>query len=65
MADADTRQKRQSVSSLLVPSMVPGVEPTGTVTQAEKQVVGWVYSGILAQSVTETSSLTSGLYVVD
>lgn len=65
MADADTRQKRQSATSLLVPSMTPGAHPTGTVTAAERQAVAWVYSGILAGEISETSSLTSGFYVVD
>ena len=48
MADMDSRQKRVSIVSLLVPSMIPGVVPTGTVTQAERQAFHWTYSGILA-----------------
>ncbi len=57
MADADTRQKRESAVSLLVPSMIPGVVPTGTVTQAERQASVWIYSGILAGSAVPVPNL--------
>jgi len=43
----DTREKRQSAVSLLVPSMTPGVEPSA-IDQAERQASAWVYSGILS-----------------
>lgn len=43
----DTREKRQSSYSLLVPSLTPGVEPS-SIDQAERQVSVWVYSGIAA-----------------
>ena len=49
MADADTRLKRQSATCILVPSMISGVYPaTSGVSQAERQAVSWMYSGILA-----------------
>lgn len=43
----DTKQDRQSAVSLLVPSMIPGVVPDGSV---ERQAAVWVYSGISATS---------------
>lgn len=53
----DTRYKRGSAISLLVPSMTPLAQPdTAGVSQLERQAVGWIYSGILA-----TSNLISGL----
>ncbi len=43
-----TRQNRQSAVSLLVPSYIPGVVPTGTVDQNERQASIWSYSGVAA-----------------
>lgn len=43
----DTREKRQSAFSLLVPSLTPGVEPS-SIDAAERQAAAWVYAGILA-----------------
>lgn len=43
----DTREKRQSSFSLLVPFLVPGVEPSSLDT-AGRQAATWVYSGILS-----------------
>jgi hypothetical protein len=43
----DTREKRQSAVSLIVPSMTPGVEPSA-IDQAERQASAWVYGGILS-----------------
>lgn len=43
----DTREKRQSAFSLLVPSFTPGVEPS-TLDLAARQAAAWVYSGILS-----------------
>jgi len=43
----DTRLKRQSATSLLVPSMTPGAYPdTAGVVVAERVAVTWCYSGI-------------------
>jgi hypothetical protein len=45
----NTREKRQSAVSFLVPLFVPGVEPDSpTVEEPERQAAGLVYSGILA-----------------
>lgn len=44
----DTRQDRQSAVSLLVPSMIPGVVPDGSV---ERQAAVWSYSGIAALTI--------------
>jgi hypothetical protein len=44
----DTRLKRASAISIIVPFMVPGVEPDGTIEARDRQAQAWVYSGILA-----------------
>ena len=43
----DTREKRQSALSLLVPCYPPGVDPS-SIDQAERQASVWTYSGILS-----------------
>lgn len=50
MADADTRLKRASATSLIVPSMAPGLVTDGTIAAADRQAVTWMYSGILAEA---------------
>lgn len=49
LGGVDTREKRMSAASLLLPFMTPGIEPS-TIDQAERQAASWVYSGILAQA---------------
>lgn len=46
----DTREKRQSAVSLLVPTLTPGVEPS-SLDQAGRQASIWSYAGITAQIV--------------
>lgn len=43
----DTREKRNSALSLLVPVFVPGIAPSA-MNQAQRQAAALVYSGILA-----------------
>ncbi len=43
----DTREKRNSAVSLLVPDFPPGIEPS-SMDQAARQAAIWVYAGILA-----------------
>lgn len=46
----DTREKRQSALSFLVPTFVPGVEPDSpAVEEPERQAGYWSYAGILAE----------------
>jgi hypothetical protein len=47
----NTREKRQSAFSLLLPVLTPGVVPDAPgVDTAERHAAGFSYSGILAQS---------------
>jgi hypothetical protein len=48
MANLDTRLKRASAISIIVPFMVPGVEADGTIGARDRQAQAWEYSGILA-----------------
>jgi hypothetical protein len=41
----DTREKRQSAVSLLVPSFTPGVDPS-TIDAHERRAASWSYSGV-------------------
>lgn len=46
----DTRLKRQSATCMLVPVLLSGVYPdTNGVSQAERQAIPWMYSGITAE----------------
>lgn len=44
----DTRQKRNTALSFLVPIFVPGVAPASGIDQADRQAAVQIYSGILA-----------------
>jgi hypothetical protein len=45
----DSREKRMSAYALLVPALIPGVDPS-TMDQSERQAAAWVYGGIAATS---------------
>ncbi len=47
----DTREKRQSAGCFMMPWLPVGVDP-GPQDQAERQAAAWVYSGILALSLS-------------
>lgn len=48
MANLDTRSKRASSVSILLPFMVAPVFPDGTLDQGDRQHIALSYSGILA-----------------
>ena len=54
MANLDTKAKRKSSVSMLMPFMPPGVIPGG-VSQENRQAGAWSYSGILAGALVTIS----------
>ena len=61
----DTRLKRQSATSLLVPSMTPGAYPdTAGVVVAERVAVTWCYSGIDPTGVACPASCATCCYEI-
>ena len=66
MADADTRLKRASATSLIVPSMVPGLVTDGTIAVGDRAAVTWVYSGLIAEiAVTDKQVLHTPQNYID
>ena len=60
----DTRLKRQSATCILHPEMLSGVYPaTSGVSQAERQAVSWMYSGILAGGAVVSARTWNKRYV--
>lgn len=47
----DTREKRMSAFSLLVPSYTPGVDPS-SIDASERAAAAWVYSGLISAALT-------------
>ena len=56
MANLDTKAKRKSSVSMLMPFMPPGITPGG-VAQENRQAGAWSYPGILAGGVSVTLSI--------
>ena len=46
----DTERKRKSAATVATIWNAPSVVPDGTIAQADRQHIGWSYSGILAQA---------------
>lgn len=57
----DSREKRQSAVSFLIPSYPPGVEPS-SLDNAARQAAVWVYSGILSGAAALVAKLAMVYY---
>jgi len=48
----DSQKKRMSATMFLMPGYAKAIDPDGVHTQADRQEIAWVYSGISAYTPT-------------
>lgn len=65
MADLDTRAKRTSGIHVGCPWRGILLDPSGTVTQADRQTIAYFYSGILAEELVEPAVIIARLIPTD
>jgi len=59
MANLDSRSKRASSVSILVPFVLAPPLPDGTISQADRQHIAWCFSGIMAAGAAAVVGLRS------
>jgi hypothetical protein len=56
----DTKLKRFSATSLIVPGFTPAAVPDGAIGEADRGAVSWMYGGISFGAVVPVSDLVPG-----
>ncbi len=61
----DTEQKRKSAATVAAVWLVVSVVPSGIIAQADRQHIGWSYSGILAAAPAIVEALAITQLVIE